>query len=156
MLQAERQYHRCDLPQTVRQGRRQPHPPDHQLYAGEGVPWVDKTRDERKAYMTSVVLPTMKAKFIELDPVLYQDMSCSTCHQDPMNDNFDMPNPDLPQFDFADFPSPDSEDPDIARYATFMTDHVAPTMTDLLGYEPFDFETGEGFGCMNCHTPVTE
>ena len=34
----------------------------------------------------------------------------------------------------------------------FMAKQVEPTMASLLGEQPFDSETQEGFGCFGCHT----
>jgi hypothetical protein len=55
-----------------------------------------------------------------------------------------MPNSELWPIDFADFPT--------GAGADFMSGEVVPQMTELLGAEPFDSSTGEGFGCLSCHT----
>ena len=112
-------------------------------YAGEGVPWPDKTADERQAYMQAVVLPDMQAEFENHDSS-YATMNCATCHGSGASSNFAMPNPDLPVLDPKDWPT--------GATATFMNDTVVPTMANLLDADPFDPKTGQGFGCYGCHT----
>ncbi len=34
----------------------------------------------------------------------------------------------------------------------FMFNHVVPATRQMVGGEPYDAETGEGFGCFDCHT----
>ena len=110
--------------------------------------WVDMDFDERKAYMNSTVLPTMKTKFQEYDAEAYANFNCATCHGGGAQDGtFAMPTADLPVLEFANVPTPGD-----GGVNDFMYDVCAPEMVTLLGYEPFDPNTGEGFGCLQCHT----
>jgi hypothetical protein len=38
----------------------------------------------------------------------------------------------------------------------FMMKQVSPTTAALLGEQPFDMKTGQGFGCHNCHTSAAK
>ena len=111
-------------------------------YVGEGIPWKDKDFLQRVAYMEVVVFPTMSALFIELDAERFGEMSCETCHgPDPGENDYEMPSGTLPDLPIDDKPEEEQ----------FMEDVVLPTMLDLLEAEPFDRDTGTGFGCRGCH-----
>ncbi len=40
---------------------------------------------------------------------------------------------------------------DQSRLFHFMAERVEPAQAQLLGTEPFNPQTGHGFGCFNCH-----
>jgi hypothetical protein len=96
--------------------------------------------DEKAAYMSSDVLPTMSAVFQGFDAEEYADFSCASCHvQGSTDGSFSMPDAGLPPLREADFPY----ESDIG---VFMEDEVLATMKDLLG--PKD----GGRPCTTCHT----
>ena len=116
-----------------------------------GVDWENMDFNARQAYMASTVLPTMTTLFQAFDDDEFKNFGCGTCHQGGLGDgSFSMPN-SLHPFDPAALPTPDSADPEEAAFAKFMMEKVAPKMIELLGAEPFDPATGEGFGCFSCH-----
>lgn len=114
----------------------------------EAVAWVDMDFSQRQAYMASEVMPPMQEAFASYDPESYETITCGTCHGEGAEDgSFSMPAEHLYAIDFADFPTGEGAD--------FMAEEVVPKMTELLGAEPYDPATGEGFGCVSCH-PVAE
>ncbi|MFW6197618.1 MAG: hypothetical protein ACOC5B_02020 [Myxococcota bacterium] len=121
--------------------------------AGPPQPWEDMTFEERKDHMKLAVLPAMENRFQEFDPDAYADFGCESCHgEDPEGDDFAMPNSDLPVL-----PSPESSEwtemtSEPSSVVHFMMEDVVPDMATLLGEPTFDPETGEGFGCLDCHT----
>ena len=115
---------------------------------GDGIPWKDKTHEQRKAYMKMTVKPTMKRLFTGFDAERFDDFGCTTCHgKSAMDGNFDMPNPELPKL--TDFEKLKKEKPETMK---FMKTTVVPTMARLLDQQPYDPKTKKGFGCMECHT----
>lgn len=109
--------------------------------------------EQRRAYMTEVVLPELRTTFVAFDPA-YADMTCATCHGAGAADGtYAMPTADLPILPGEeDFPGVVAADPEYARWATFMVDDVWPQMADLLDmpmYDPAD--DPDGFSCANCH-----
>lgn len=116
------------------------------------VIWKDMTKEQRKEYMTTVVLPKMKDEFIQFSPQAYGDMNCATCHGDgEKNGTFDMPSPNLPKLpaDEAGFKGLMDKKPDVMK---FMVSKVVPEMAHFVGESPYDPQTKQGFGCFECHT----
>jgi hypothetical protein len=115
-------------------------------------PWETMDADEREFYMIGKVLPITKEIFQAFDGHAFEDFGCESCHgQDGEARDFAMPPPDLPPV-----PAPDTEAfaqmrHDQPRMVHFMSTRVTPTTATLLGFEPFDGETGEGFSCNGCH-----
>ncbi|HJK94835.1 MAG TPA: hypothetical protein RMH85_13450 [Polyangiaceae bacterium LLY-WYZ-15_(1-7)] len=115
-------------------------------------PWEEMTAQEKGQFMGDEVLPYMRALFQEYDAERYADFGCATCHGADMNARgFAMPNQDI----LALHPSGSPEQrqmveahPEMVR---FMFNHVLPAMRDMIGAEPYDAETGEGFSCYTCH-----
>lgn len=114
--------------------------------------WADMNREQRAGYMADVVMPRMAPIFQAYDAEAYADFSCATCHGDDAQDvGFRMPNglhPLNPEHIPSFF---ESTDPDVQRVAQFMAGEVTPAMTELLGAQPYDPETHQGFSCMSCH-----
>jgi hypothetical protein len=113
------------------------------------IPWAEQTREQRLEYMGNVVYPKMKALFQGYDAEAFADFKCKHCHGDDMEQvDFKMPNGLVP------FPKDDvwqaavAQDEDAAK---FMAEQVVPAMAELLGQAPYDPETHQGFGCLNCH-----
>lgn len=115
---------------------------------GPPKPWHEMTHEEQGEYMNDVVLPEMASLFQAFDAEEFADFDCSTCHGDDARAvGFHMPN-GLHPLDPADIPTIlESDDP----MAVFMSETVYPRMTELLGMEHYDPETGTGFSCLDCH-----
>jgi len=114
--------------------------------------WKDMNAEQRKDYMKTVVYPKMKDEFVAFDAKRFGDMNCVTCHGDSAKDGtFKMPNPKLPKLpaDEAGFKALMEKKPEITK---FMGSKVVPHMASLLGEQPFNMQTHEGFGCFECHT----
>lgn len=97
-------------------------------------------------------MPKMGALFNSYDAKAYAEPKCVLCHGAGAKDgSFKMPNPDLPKLPTtpADFKKLAAKHPKIFA---FMKDQVEPQMAALLGEQPFDMKTGQGFGCYGCHT----
>jgi hypothetical protein len=114
-----------------------------------GIPWSEKTFAQRQDYMGLEVLPAMKEKFEAFGAEEFADFKCQTCHGDDMKEvKFEMPN------DLYALPKENTwqaamdYNPEITK---FMGEVVVPEMAKLLDMQPFDPETGQGFGCFGCH-----
>lgn len=115
--------------------------------------WADMDRQQRGAYMQQVVVPEMNELFANAGiSGLPSSVSCPTCHgEDAQEVGFRMPNA-LHPLNPSQIPALfASEDPEVQRVALFMAGPVEHRMAELLGQEAYDPETGEGFGCLNCH-----
>jgi len=113
------------------------------------IPWEQKNRDQRMEWMGLEVLPAMEAAFQEFDAEGFAGFECQTCHGDNMQEvDFEMPNNlySLPRENA--FQSAQEYDPAIAK---FMAEVVVPKMAELLGTEPYNADSGKGFGCFGCH-----
>jgi hypothetical protein len=120
--------------------------------AAPGVAWKDMNHAQRMDYMKKAVFPKMKDEFIGYDAKRYSEMNCLTCHGDGAKDgSFKMPNPKLPKLpaDEAGFKKLGEQKPEAVK---FMGGKVVPDMAKLLGEEPFNMQTHQGFGCFECHT----
>lgn len=103
-------------------------------------------------FMKKTVFPKMKDEFTGWDAKRFADMNCKTCHGDGASDgSFTMPNPKLPVLPSKpeDFKKLAAKKPAAAK---FMMEHVVPDMASMLGQQPYDMKTQQGFGCHNCHT----
>jgi hypothetical protein len=104
--------------------------------------------------MKSDVMPKAGALFHDFDAKRYAEPKCALCHGAGAADgSFKMPNPDLPKLDItpAGFKKLKATKPKITD---FMVTKVEPQMAALIGEQPFDPKTKEGFGCLGCHTPL--
>lgn len=114
--------------------------------AGETKKFDEMSAPEKMKHMKTVVAPHMAKVFQELSAEEYSDFSCATCHgPGAKNGEFEMPNASLPALDQEEM----DEHPEITK---FMAERVVPEMATLLGEEPYNPETQEGFGCFDCHT----
>ncbi len=113
------------------------------------IPWAEKTHQQRQEFMGIYVFPKMKQVFQGKDAQAYAGFKCQTCHGDDMEAvNFKMPN-DL-------YPLPAENTIEAAKeydaeMTQFMMEQVVPTMVEVLGVQPYDPSTGQGFGCFSCH-----
>jgi hypothetical protein len=110
------------------------------------IPWKDKNREEKQAYMAAHVEPMMGKLFQKFDKKGFAEFGCETCHgKDAESVDFRMPN-GLPPLDEKD-PVADAmgSDEDTAK---FMVDEVLPTMSRLLSKTD---EHGKPVTCFTCH-----
>lgn len=114
-----------------------------------GVPWKDKTHEQRMEYMGIVVQPAMKELFKGYDENEFKQFKCQTCHGDDMNERkYEMPSDSIYPLDKND-PIKGATEYD-EKMTKFMVEKVTPEMAKLLDTEP-----GPDFGCMTCH-PAAE
>src|SRR5262249_40371833 len=105
--------------------------------------------EERRAFMTDVVLPPMTETLVAFDPK-FKGMGCTTCHgSGAENGSFAMPNPELPVLPASEAAFYEYlKDPEHARWGQFMMDKVWPQMADLLEVAKYDPKTkADGFSC---------
>jgi hypothetical protein len=115
-----------------------------------GVPWAEKTFEQRQEYMGIVVLPAMKTMFKEYDENEFKQFKCQTCHGDDMNEKkFAMPSDSIYPLNKAD-PVKGAMAYD-EKMTKFMVEKVVPDMAKLVDEEPDPTGKGSGFGCMECH-----
>jgi len=102
--------------------------------------------------MKVAVMPKMGGLFHDFDAKHYDEPKCALCHGSGVKDgSFKMPNPELPKLDVtpAGFKAMQAKSP---KVVDFMMHQVEPQMAALLGEQPFDPKTMQGFGCLGCHT----
>jgi hypothetical protein len=114
--------------------------------------WEGMGFEQRAALMREEVTPEMGRLFGAFDAARYSSFACANCHgQNFQEVNFRMPN-GLAPLHPAEIPTmAESADAEDARFARFMFGEVVPGMVRILGVQPYDMETHQGFGCMNCH-----
>jgi len=118
-----------------------------------GVPWKDKTFDQRQEWMGVAFYPAMKKSFQAHDEVAFKSFKCQTCHGEDMKErNFAMPSDSIFPLDPKD-PIKASLEYDEA-ITKFMMEQVVPEAAKLLDMEPYNPETGQGFGCFGCHPSI--
>ena len=126
------------------------------LGSGKALPevskqWSSLTGEEKYEFMQSDIMPAMSLLFSTYDDDRYGKMTCETCHgANAKERKFAMPNPDLPKLDPSNgFQAWQEKSP---KAVEFMAKMVTPSMARLLSMKPYDPATGQGFGCMGCHT----
>jgi hypothetical protein len=119
---------------------------------GPPKPWAEMDRGERQSWMVAEVLPRIGPMFEEFDAQRFEGFDCAGCHgADAAARNWAMPNPSILALHPTGSPEQQQmvqEHPEMVR---FMFNRIVPAMQTLLGAEPFDAETGEGFSCYACH-----
>jgi len=120
------------------------------------IAWKDMTFDQKRAYMKTAVVPTMKPIFQAFDAKKFKKVNCVTCHgEDGAERKFKMPSNDI-------HPLPNSKEgfeaklksePTWPKWAEFMSQKVEPAMGKLLDVPVFDPKKPvEGaFSCAKCH-----
>jgi len=120
------------------------------------VAWKDMTAQQKKAYMKSAVLPTMKPIFQAFDAKKFKTFNCATCYgEDGADRKFKMPSNGihpLPGTKEA-FEAKLKAEPTWPKWTEFMSKKVEPTMGKLLDVPVFDPQKPvEGaFSCAKCH-----
>ena len=117
------------------------------------IEFDELSHDEQMAYMRDVVMPEMATLFREFDAEEFEEFTCATCHGENAQEvGFHMPNglDPLPVSQLHNIVASGRPMP------TFMAHMVVPRMAELLGEDPFDPATGQGFGCMDCHAAAPE
>ncbi len=101
---------------------------------------------ERMKVMKEVVVPQMTEAFQAFSQEEFGKVNCMTCHgPGAKNGEFEMPSKSLPALDEEEM----GAHPEMTK---FMSETVVPKMAAILGEEPYNPETHEGFGCFHCHT----
>lgn len=114
------------------------------------VKWADKTFKQRQEYMGVAFFPAMKKSFKAHDETSYKGFKCQTCHGDDMKErNFEMPTDSIFPLNEAD-PITGAMEYDEA-VTKFMIEQVVPEAAKMLDMEPYNPQTGQGFGCFGCH-----
>lgn len=126
------------------EGRSPPRPPAPVVVAVAVLPDVpfDKLDlDQRAELMKQKVIPAMAPLFATHG----KQVMCETCHGQPVNGHYRMPNPKLPKLG-DDLSAWKPED------VQWMANEIVPTMAKLLGRPELSPATPAGFGCSGCHT----
>jgi hypothetical protein len=116
----------------------------------EAPTWAELDFDERIAFMTTEVEPTMREIFQARDAQRWASFGCETCHGfEPETRDYAMPQvlgalPLENTLEVAEMRNPEM--------TAFMLDDVFPVMAELVG-EPKYNEQSEpnGFRCVRCH-----
>jgi cytochrome c551/c552 len=96
--------------------------------------------------MKAHVVPKMGPIFQAANAERYKEFGCKTCHGPEFKDH---PPEFLPPLAMKDGQlAAFSEKPDIAK---FMAEKVVPEMAAIMGMQPYNPETKQGFGCGACH-----
>lgn len=114
------------------------------------VAWAEKSFEQKKEFMGVVFYKEMKTKFQAHDSELYAKFTCATCHgEDAKEVNWAMPSDSILPLSKTDPVGQAMEfDEEVTQ---FMVDVVVPESAKLLDMEPYNPETGQGFGCFGCH-----
>ena len=114
-------------------------PPEEPAPLAPGA-WQSMDSTERSRFMSEVVMPTMRALFVESDAERFSNFSCGTCHGSGAADGtFAMPSADLPALGGPAMATDDEH----KRVTDFMRNVVKPKMAELLS----DTE----LRCSKCH-----
>jgi len=110
------------------------------------VPFENLDHEQREEFMKQKVVPVMKALFQKHDADDFADFGCQTCHGPQVKDDqFAMPNPNLPKLNLRDLGNFKKED------VEWMQHEIAPTMSKILNLPMASKENPKGFGCPVCH-----
>lgn len=114
-------------------------------------PWARMSDQEKGRHMREAVMPAMTALLQAYDPAHFANVTCATCHGDNARAvHFHMPNT-LPRLPAFGTPASQEHMATHRRMYEFMGTRVVPAMAQLLGQQPFNMQTHQGFGCANCH-----
>lgn len=119
---------------------------------GEGIPWAEKSKKQKGAFMKAKVVPAVAAIWKD-SPDGDGEVTCATCHgRGAMEGKFEMPTDQIPALNPADSFAAHKDE---AAWLEFMGKKLVPTMAQTLGVDPYNPETQKGFGCFACHTMET-
>ena len=104
--------------------------------------WADMDQDQRKTFMWTTFEPTMEGHFNGYSAEYWPEMGCEDCHAGANEEDYSLTVSALDPGSIAY-----GEDP----WMDFMFDTVTPSAVEMFGYEPYNPDTGEGFGCYGCH-----
>lgn len=109
--------------------------------------WSDDLTDQQKAaFMKAHVVPKMAPVFQAANAERYKTFGCATCHGPEFKDH---PPEFLPALEIKDGKMTALTDkPEMSK---FMMEKVVPEMAAIMGMQPYDPETKQGFGCGACH-----
>jgi hypothetical protein len=147
----------ADVPEVTAQAEADAGPPEAPMppmpagLHGPARPWARMTGAQKGQYMAQAVMPAMTALLQAYDPAHFATVTCATCHgANARAVHFHMPNalPALPAFGT---PAAQQRMAAQHRMYEFMGTRMTPAMAQLLGTQPFNPETHQGFGCFNCH-----
>jgi hypothetical protein len=134
-------------------------PPASAAPAAEAAPpstpgagdWDKWSHEQKIAYMKAAVMPKMGGLFHDFAPNDVTDPNCTLCHGKAAKEgNFKMPSAELPKLpEPKEFKALAAKKP---KMFEFMLKQVEPQMAALLGEQPFDPKTKQGFSCFDCHT----
>ena len=119
---------------------------------GPDKAWESMSYDEQEWYMVGKVHPVMRQVFQTFNATKYEGekFECTPCHgENPEARKYKMPSDHLspvPAYGSEEWKSMEN-----ARMFKFMTKRVTPAIGKLLGKEPWNHETGEGYSCWGCH-----
>lgn len=117
-----------------------------------GVAWDAMSKEQKGDYMKQVIKPEMQALMASFDAEEGEEFGCKSCHGDNAKEvGFEMPNGLHPLVASEIESMPNSDDEEEARWAVFMMKKWEPKMAALLGKQPYDPATGQGFSCFDCH-----
>ncbi len=107
-------------------------------------------QEQKSAFMKAHVVPQMQRVFQGVNASRYAEFGCTTCH----GPAFAEPREFLPKLTMKEgHITAFAEKPEIAK---FMAESVVPKMASAMGLAAFDPKTGQGFGCMGCHTVTAQ
>lgn len=113
-------------------------------------PWDSMSEADQVNWMVGNVLPIAAEDFRTYDAERFSNLTCEGCHGENAEANhYHLPVASLPQLPAPG--SPQWEQMSHSPGYAFMHDVVTPTMATLIGEEPFNPATGQGFGCFDCH-----
>ncbi len=112
--------------------------------------WAELDREQRIAFMTEKVEPTMREVFVGYDPMRFAAFGCPSCHgPDPEGRDYQMPAFLQPLPLEGTLEAAEMRNPEMT---TFMLDEVFPTMAAMLGEQKFhETDAPDGFRCVRCH-----
>jgi hypothetical protein len=128
-----------------------PMPPMPDGLRAPARPWARMSDQEKGRHMREAVMPAMTALLQAYDPAEFANVTCATCHgANARAVHFHMPNslPALPAFGT---PAAEQRMAAERRMYEFMGTRMLPAMAQLLGQQPYNPQTHQGFGCFNCH-----
>jgi hypothetical protein len=111
---------------------------------------LDADLEWKTAWMAACMVPTIAPILQGIDPVLYQDFTCTHCHGADLGGGTYA----MPATTPLDFTMPDAWDKayfDKMKLPDTPMFKVMNTAAGVLGYEPYNQNNPDSFGCEGCH-----